>query len=449
MRSRAAYRTWAVFSIALFSLLALMLVPTYTALQRSQAIYHEIRAMQENYERSQRILEAITRDVFVTSIVVREFLLDSSETAGVLYGRRLTESRNELRAQIADLRRFMQPGELAQMDQLDREVNGYLASIAPILRWTPRQRDLRGTFFLREEQRPTRQSVLAIAAEIERINTSLYRQQSERVNQSERQFRHDLQRTMWLVILAGALIAGASISRIALLEGRARRQHERDERLGQELRHLSTRLRQAQEEERKTISRELHDEVGQKLTALRIGLGGVERMRAAGEEPYRLHLDEMKGLAEQSLKIIRDIAGGLRPSILDDLGLGPALQRQTREFARHTGIPVEVKLTGDLEGLNDRSRTSIYRIVQESLTNCARHARASHIELAVDGAPDRVELTVSDDGAGFDPGAVASGMGLIGIEERVRELEGDLLIDSAPGKGTRLRVRLARNGSHA
>jgi len=344
------------------------------------------------------------------------------------------------------LRKLMLPDDVGAIARLRREVDGYQASIDPILKWTPAERRLRGAFFLRQEQRPTRSSVLAIAREIEDINAELYRRQSDRVNQSEQHFRNDLHGTLWLVMLAGFLIAGASIARIVVLERRARRQHAHAERTGLELRHLSARLRQAQEEERKTISRELHDEVGQKLTALRMGLGGVERMRAAGEDSYRRHLDEMKGLAESSLRTIRDIAAGLRPSLLDDLGLGPALQRQAREFSQHTGIPAYIELSGDLEGLPDRHRTCIYRIVQESLTNCAKHAHASRIDVRLAGSPESVELAVADDGAGFNRRAAAEGLGLIGIEERVRELEGELAIESAPGKGTRLRVRLPRNG---
>jgi signal transduction histidine kinase len=420
------------------------------ALNRSQRIYREIRAMQENYERGQRILERITGNVFLTSILVREFLLDTAEDAGARYRARLAANRDELHSQIAELRGMMRPDEIATFDRLKSEVDGYLGSITPILSWSPRQRSLRGTYFLREEQRPTRQSVLAIASEIARINTTLYRQQSDKVNASEMEYRQDLRRAMWLAILAGVAIAGASILRIAVLEGRAQSQFDRAERTGQELRHLSARLRQAQEEERKSISRELHDEVGQKLTALRMGLGGLERLRPGTGPEFRTHVDEMKGLAEQSLKTIRDIAGGLRPSILDDFGLGPALQRQTREFARHTGIPVGIELKGDLEGLSDGQRTCIYRVVQESLTNCAKHSRADRIEVAVRGDEHGVDLMVSDNGTGFHPKAAPNpGLGLIGIEERVRELGGTLEIESAPGKGTRLRVHLQRNGKEA
>jgi signal transduction histidine kinase len=243
------------------------------------------------------------------------------------------------------------------------------------------------------------------------------------------------------------LVSAAGILRIRWLERRARQQHHAAEQTSKEMRNLSIQLRHAQEEERREISRELHDEVGQKLTAMRMELGTLERLRKIGDGQFDSSLVEIKGLAEQSLRIIRDIAAGLRPSMLDDLGLGPALQKQVREFSKRTNTPASVEIEGDFGGLGDRQCIYIYRIVQEALTNCAKHAHARQIAFQMAGNHEGIDLKIVDDGVGFDPQRTAhSGLGLIGIEERVRELGGQIAIQSSPERGTIIHVNIPRNG---
>ena len=134
---------------------------------------------------------------------------------------------------------------------------------------------------------------------------------------------------------------------------------------------------------------------------------------------------------------------GLRPSILDDLGLIAALEWQSREFSRQSGILVNLKLDGHLNELPDGHRTCLYRIVQEALTNCGRHAEAKHVDVTLHGGVDGIFLKVRDDGKGFDAKHPAKrGLGLVGIEERVRELGGSANILSQPGKGTLLEVEI-------
>ena len=143
------------------------------------------------------------------------------------------------------------------------------------------------------------------------------------------------------------------------------------------------------------------------------------------------------------MRAARDLAMGLRPSMLDDFGLGPALGWQAREFSRRTGVRVGVECAPDLGGLPDPVRTCLYRVAQEALTNCARHARAKEVRVAVRQDRDAVELAVEDDGVGFDPAEVRGrGLGLLGIEERVGELGGTVRVASRLYQGTRLSVRL-------
>jgi Signal transduction histidine kinase len=436
------YRTWTVFSIASCCLLSLMLLPSLTALRRSQEIYHEIRRMQGDEKRNRLLVEQLSRNLYLVSIVLREFLLDTSPEVEADYLNRIIRLRSEIQEQVSELEKTSHLEDRSPLVRLRREIDTYWEFMLPVLHWTPKERAERGTYFLREEQRPRRQSILAISDEVRRLNEAFYEQQYEAINLSEREFRGDVQSVMGFAFVSGLLVAGASILRIAWLEKRFVEQHEEAKRRSEELRHLSMKLRHAQEDERKEISRELHDEVGQKLTALRMELGSLGRLRFTQDGEFAERLEEVKLLAEQSLRSIRDIAAGLRPTMLDDLGLQPALQRQARQFSRHTGIPVVTEVRGEIANLQERHKVYIYRIVQEGLTNCARHSGAKRINIVLEGNPDGVNLLVEDDGVGFDRTRQRSGIGLIGIEERVRELRGSLEVESRPGEGTRIRVHI-------
>lgn len=131
---------------------------------------------------------------------------------------------------------------------------------------------------------------------------------------------------------------------------------------------------------------------------------------------------------------------GLRPSMLDDSGIGPSVRWQARELSRLTGIPVEVQIDGDFGLLGEEGRTCVYRVVQEALTNCIRHAKAKTIRITMSGQENAVELSVQDDGIGFDTELGRRGLGLLGIEERVKEFGGHLSVNSRPNAGTLLRV---------
>jgi signal transduction histidine kinase len=142
------------------------------------------------------------------------------------------------------------------------------------------------------------------------------------------------------------------------------------------------------------------------------------------------------------VRTVRDLALGLRPSMLDDFGLQPALEWHVRDFGRRYGVPVELTMEGEFERLTDQHRTCVYRAVQEALTNCVKHARAHRIQVTVTEERDGLEVSVQDDGIGLDPARTAAGLGLRGIEERVRELGGTMRIHSAAGAGTTLKIRV-------
>ena len=204
---------------------------------------------------------------------------------------------------------------------------------------------------------------------------------------------------------------------------------------------LSARLVSAQEEERRTISRELHDEVGQSLSALLMEAGNAAANVPADSAVVRRHVDSIKKLAEASVNVIRNMTLLLRPSLLDDFGLVPALEWHAREVSKRTGLRVHVSASDSASELPDELKTCIYRVVQEALHNCARHAQARSVKVVVEQEPRRLLLTVEDDGHGLDAKRMR-GLGLVGMEERVHHLGGSLDVRSQPGSGTKVAVEL-------
>jgi signal transduction histidine kinase len=204
----------------------------------------------------------------------------------------------------------------------------------------------------------------------------------------------------------------------------------------------------AQEDERLRIARELHDETGQSITALILGLDVAREIVAEGVEKTRAHLWDIQGIAETMLQDIRRIIADLRPLVLDELGLGPAIVWYGRQ--RLTPLGIELCLSGD--GLRERLprplETALFRIAQEAMTNVARYSHASVVNVNSVRQDGHLTLEIADNGCGFDPQALCSdhldgkGLGLRGMQERVSILGGELLIHSAPGKGTRVSVRV-------
>ena len=207
------------------------------------------------------------------------------------------------------------------------------------------------------------------------------------------------------------------------------------------LRELSTHLESVREEERKRIAREIHDELGQTLTALRIDVS-LARLGFGESSPQLMErLQSMTQLVDRTIRTARHVTSSLRPGALD-LGIIAALEWLVDEFTKYAGIPCELVLgDGDIT-LNEFAATAVFRIIQESLTNIARHAGASQVEIIVTRNDARLCVEVSDNGHGFDPEAVESckSFGLVGMRERVAMMEGDFELDSKPEQGTRIRV---------
>ena len=209
-----------------------------------------------------------------------------------------------------------------------------------------------------------------------------------------------------------------------------------------DLRALAERLHGVREAERTRLSREVHDVLGQQLTAIRLGAGWFGR-NAPDDEAVQARLDDLRAIIDETIGHVRQIATDLRPGILDDFGLQSAIEWQAGQFEERTGLTCVVEAAGDVEPPREVA-TAAFRIFQESLTNVARHAEASTVEVRLGLTPDTLLLTVSDDGRGLGPEAArrSRSLGVLGMRERARALGGTLHLDSVSGHGTTVECTL-------
>jgi len=211
-----------------------------------------------------------------------------------------------------------------------------------------------------------------------------------------------------------------------------------------QLRALAARLQSVREEERTSIAREIHDELGQACTAIKMDLALIGRRTTKGQARLRAKVHSASQLVDNMITTLRRIASELRPRTLDHLGLTAALEWQAQDFESRTGIHCQVTLPRDPLALDSERSTAIFRIFQESLTNVARHAQAARVEARLEVEAQHLIFQVHDNGRGFDPVEAKSrrSLGLVGMQERALLLHGDLKIEGVPGAGTTMTLRI-------
>lgn len=355
-----------------------------------------------------------------------------------------TDITNTIAAVRTALREFppdRDPEEQFLLAAMQQQLQEQETSCAVVLAWRSDLRRQRAYQFIGQQLIPWRTRVFELSSQISSLDE--HKLALENLAVAER-FQSLESRLVWLVSLS--LVAGVLMSLICgwyilRLERQARQRYEALARSRLELEGLSARLVEAQEEERRSISRELHDEVGQSLGALLVEVGQLSKLLPPDDRVTQAQITHIKSVAESAVKSIRDIALLLRPPMLDDLGLVPALEWQAREVSRRSDTEVDVHSENVSESLGDETKVTVYRLVQEALNNAATHAAAKNAEVTIAQNLDKITVEISDDGHGFDPER-QRGMGILGMEERVRRLGGTLTIVSAAGKGATVKAEL-------
>jgi signal transduction histidine kinase len=222
---------------------------------------------------------------------------------------------------------------------------------------------------------------------------------------------------------------------------------EQSRQMQEQLRHLTRQLLLAQEEERKRISRELHDEIAQTLTGINVRLASLKIEATLNTKGLQSKIASAQRMVEKSVDIVHRFARELRPTVLDDLGLVPALHSFVKAFSKRTRVHVKLTVFAAVERLDNTKRTILYRVAQEALTNVARHAQASRVEVSIEKHPRSIRMDIHDDGKSFQVDRLlhtrkTKRLGLLGMRERIEMVGGSFTIESSPSRGTTIRAEI-------
>ncbi len=448
-RSDGTFRSSRIALVVGFGgLLLIMALAGIDALLVLQQFRRSDEQIRGRYLSQNHVLNDIRSDVYVSGTYVRDYLLEPDPERAEGYRTSLEEVRKHMESALEFYGRQATPAEVEHYSALRTELTSYWGILAPIFQWDPAERRRSGYIFSRDEVLPRRQNMLEIADRIAAINEEQLTAGNDQVVSLLFHFQTRLLVTLVATLVLGLGMASFSTRKILRLEDQARLRYEEVADARGQLKDLSARLVQAQETERRALSRELHDEVGQSLSAVLVELRNLSAgLEVRSGEQSRSHLETIKSLVESTVRVVRNMALLLRPSMLDDLGLIPALKWQARECAKRTSMNVSIATELDSDDLPDEYKTCIYRVVQEALHNCARHSHATSVRIRVEQKEDRLVLVIQDDGQGFDVRQM-KGLGLLGIQERVTRLGGKSSVDSKPGGGTILSVELPFTKDH-
>jgi signal transduction histidine kinase len=442
----SSVRAALIFGFAI--VFALWLLSGYQLVRSLASIRQRVAEVQETYSRGEQILLRIRTNVLLGSIYLRDALIDAASSDATYYRTEIERLRTEgdtlLRGYLPTVE---DDNERGQWARLQIELGEYWAS-RNVAFSNDARTTLQSASLLRTRVVPRRESVIAIIDQVGLLQAAANQRQRREIDQlySETETRLiSMGAGTLIVALVVAVMASRHVSRLQREVERQRlseRQNRRD------LERLSARLVDVQEQERRNIARELHDAVGQALTAVKMDIGIALRTESAPRA--RAALEDAREIMETTLKGVRDLSQLLHPSTLDDFGLPATLTAHLRSFSRRTSIAATLDETLE-QRLPSEIEVCVYRIVQEALNNIARHSGATACTVTIHALRGELLLTIDDNGYGMPaqpalpgPGA-ARGLGLIGMRERAQTLGGTFAADRGESGGTRITVALPLN----
>ena len=434
-----------VLSLAFGALLLLMLAAGLSALSRLRQLHNIEQQVSNRFLTHTQALSAIVISVHIYDDQLAWYLLDQGPEEQAQRGSEIASRAEKAHSALRRYPSDRKPKEQRLLEEMEKELSEQESASSTLLSLAPEDRKVRSLQFVHEQLLPLSLSILQVSQEIASGNNEQFLQDNQDLSIKLKSLQINVRNMLLLALTAGLSLSAVGSFYILRLERQDRDRYRALEDSRRELGDLSARLVDVQEEERRSIARELHDEVGQTLEALLVGLGSLSRLVPAEESATREQIDHVKSLADNSIKTVRDIALLLRPSMLDDLGLIPALEWQAREVSRRGEMEADVHSEMSAEDLPDEVKICVYRLVQEALNNAATHASAKNARVMVMRSADRLSVTVTDNGQGFDSKRVR-GMGLLGMEERVKRLGGILKVQSRAGQGTSVIAELPLHG---
>jgi signal transduction histidine kinase len=418
--------------VAFGGLLVLMIFAGLAALHSLRQLGRIAQEVNQRYSAHSQALTTILISVHIYHDRMERYLLSPESSESVFDATDVqkcgTNVHNALQSYPADT----EPEEQALLSEMQHEFTEQERSFAVLVGQRAGERPEDS---INELMMVRRAHILQISRKVSSLNDEELMKANQSLAASFRKVQTRLALMVALSLLAGLLLSLLGGFYILRLEKQGRARYQELVASRHELEASSARLVDAQEEERRSISRELHDEVGQTLGALLVDLGQLSKAAPPEDGFLQGQIARIKSAAETAVKSIRDLALLLRPPMLDDLGLVAALEWQGREISRRGEMEVDVHSEGVSEQLTDDVKVCLYRLVQEALTNAARHSGAKHAKVSIVQSEETIRAQIVDDGIGFSQEKVR-GMGILGMEERVKRLGGSLTIESTRGKGT-------------
>jgi signal transduction histidine kinase len=422
--------------IAVFAaLLGIMLAAGIVALQALRRMYAEQQAVRHTFEDRAQGISNLCLSVEVYNQTVQG--ADFSDGARA----RIERLSVEIRADVDRLAAGGHSDEAVLLASIRDLISRQQALYESSATQPPADRGRRRLLFTTDESRPLQALLLEWSRNADAWGAQRIRQDDDAVLLQFGRLQGTVSQAFVIALASALALVVGSMIYILRLERQTQLRYVELARSRHELQRLSSRLLDVQESERRSISRELHDEIGQSLGALLMDLSRLSAALPPDRTDVKEQVDRMKSVAERSVQAVRNIALLLRPSMLDDLGLGPALEWQGREVSRRSDIEVEVHAESASGDLPSEYATCIYRLVQEALNNAVRHSAARSAKVELEQSERRIRVRISDDGRGFDPKRTR-GLGILGMEERVKRLGGEFTVDSAPGRGTAIAAEL-------
>lgn len=422
------------------TLLILMAITAVDSLSTLKTFENHNTQIRQGFLYRERMLERVRASVYESGDIVSEYDLSESDSHAIERLRsRFQSIRRETTESLEASIQSLPADKREPFQHLSEELERYWSKMDSI--FASRATEKRpGDSLLQSDVLSQYQGVLIISARVTAVNDEEFKETDRRIAETFVQFRRRLVIFAIVGFGFGAILATATIVYAGRLEKSIQEKYRESLQAQRDLKELSKRLVDAEERERRAIARELHDEVGQSLSALLIDVEHLTAM-SSREGAFRESLQKIRTLAENCVNEVRDMALLLRPSMLDDLGLVAALDWQAREVSKRTGMLVDTVDENISDDLPEEYKTCVYRIVQEALNNCSKHAYAKSVRVAVRQSHNHLQVSIEDDGKGFDTRRVR-GLGLVGMNERVSQLGGMLRVESDPARGTRLHVDL-------
>jgi signal transduction histidine kinase len=440
-----------VLRLGFGAMLLLLLVSAFEAYRIQDAASRRTTEIYHRFVQKGNAMAHIRRCLFLGSIHARDFLLSDRPDRAVEFQDQMRGLKLEVSTALDELE--FADAEKQPLTSLRTNIDEFWGVVSQTLRWSDEERNSQAFAFVQSEIVPRRNAAGALLRELTAVNESGLRNSEAEFDRSRTQTLLWLSAMVAVCVLLGIAIARFSLSYAARLERQSQERFEQVVQAKKDLENLSARLLDIQEDERRRLSRELHDEIGQALTALRIEISHAQSAWKTGSPATAARLDQARSLAEKTVQTVRNISLLLRPSLLDDLGLGPALQWQLEDFSRRSGIRCSFKEDGLRDDLPDPLKTCVYRVVQETLNNCEKHSAATEVRIAVRQTPAALNVHIEDNGRGFvvsrtGNSTESAGLGILGMRERIAAVGGSLHLESAQGSGTRIRMVLPLGPAH-